>query len=849
VLEKLLTQKESQLNNLDNYSNKLLVQEHNYNELIEKIDELDIEWINISCNWERGLFKWMFLNTKEKWLFEVNWIEKDIWKITLITLNDKWNYEPQTYDYFQFYEAFKDNETKRLKNISDFWELIDIKSTDNDNWKNHKIDNWKLMATNVVDWSEKKDMEVNYLVSDESDTIVRINEFSGNHVKIQFWERKENKNLTDKEKKWLKFQKDDKGNVIWETLLIKGAQEYSISLNQLDLLIKEYKFYPNWQTWKTEKEKVLEPETEFGTSFFSKLFSLSSVSEVLAGWKMVIDSIWESLKKWNDLHSAKAALVMWWAFLPEELKQELQIKVERAESESMDKELESLWKVDSRIAVKRIEKWLLNKDTPEYKKEAWILFMLEKYWHLTSKGALYPHRWKFLWYEAFGWSVWDDFFNRIKKESFDQDITFSEEFLMLILLKQQCKGNFLWHRRRSRLHKEFDAKWSRWISEEVEKWYKDASLKRNARTMVDEWLDAEVAGWTTSNGIWWFKKAIERWWSLEDMSEWFFCMLYSWVLFDVDQKTFMNIKALWDGWMPIIMTRYSTKLSDMKLFNKTVLELSLRMWDIYWNKMWEEAQKLFTATENKTWNEEDRVKDAQKFWKKYWTPLSRALNFANTKDNTYSKTDNIIFLEKENNDTFAEYYKSTKWFVSEITFDKDLMDDACWEVWITGLNVIGLTKKYLKIWNHRQLTEPKTWARVWKEIIKDMKSVRTKDISEIDKKRYLLNTLKDLTSWFLSNLAGWNLEIYNYPSTNIWKALNKMKLFIWKDLWGFSPDWILDWEADRVLWKVVNNILAWALEWWDSDIYVNPLEEISAPIKKEANNILEQDSWMFGETI
>ncbi|MDP2395773.1 MAG: hypothetical protein Q8S84_05790 [bacterium] len=56
--------------------------------------------------------------------------------------------------------------------------------------------------------------------------------------------------------------------------------------------------------------------------------------------------------------------------MPDEIKQDMLIKVERAESEQMDKELDSLSKVDSPIAVQRIEKWLLNKSTPEYKKEA-----------------------------------------------------------------------------------------------------------------------------------------------------------------------------------------------------------------------------------------------------------------------------------------------------------------------------------------------------------------------------------------------------------------------------------------------------------------------------------------------
>jgi hypothetical protein len=56
--------------------------------------------------------------------------------------------------------------------------------------------------------------------------------------------------------------------------------------------------------------------------------------------------------------------------LPDEVKSDLLIKVERAEDESMEKEIEALGKVDSPIATARIKKWLENKDTPERQKEA-----------------------------------------------------------------------------------------------------------------------------------------------------------------------------------------------------------------------------------------------------------------------------------------------------------------------------------------------------------------------------------------------------------------------------------------------------------------------------------------------
>jgi hypothetical protein len=48
----------------------------------------------------------------------------------------------------------------------------------------------------------------------------------------------------------------------------------------------------------------------------------------------------------------------------------MKIKVESEEADSMAKALESLKKVDSKDAAKMIDRWITNKNTPEYKKEA-----------------------------------------------------------------------------------------------------------------------------------------------------------------------------------------------------------------------------------------------------------------------------------------------------------------------------------------------------------------------------------------------------------------------------------------------------------------------------------------------
>ena len=563
---------------------------------------------------------------------------------------------------------------------------------------------------------------------------------------------------------------------------------------------------------------------------------------------MMLDSIEETLKKWNDLHAAQVALRMW-KFLPDEIRAELEIKVETAEWSEMDKELEGLGKVDSPIATKRILWWLKNKDTPEAKKEAGLMFMLSKYGVLYAK-KLEVHRWEYLWYQAFGWRVWDALYLEVKAEAEESDVTFSEETLMHRLINRQCKGR-LHPKRRSRLHKEFEWKWKAGIKEEYDKWYSDATNKRTAVDMI-RWGMEEAMDGTVPNSIWWFKRAIERWWSLEDMSEWFFSLLYSGVLYNVDQATFLNIKSLWDGeWMPIIMTRFSTQKSDMVLFNKVVLDISKRMQEIYpeLDGIEKAAQELFDSAQWWKWKERDRIKAAQKFWKDYGTPVSRALNFSKTADGTYSQTDKMIFLEQEDNENFKTYYDKVQWFTKEWTFKKDLMDDACWVVGLTGLNTNQLAKQYLQLSTWGQLKEESVGTKIWDEFMVDIDAINNKRFHKDDeknieeKKRYLRDFLKDLFSAFLSNHA-WNaLSFYNKTTSDIWQVLHTWDVDLVKDFdWMSSAD-IYEWRKGwDVINKVINKILSWNTSSGPS--LQNPLDKIISSSKQSADKAINNQDFI-----
>lgn len=836
-------------NDLLQYSNKI--------ELNKKLDEIDPEgkWIELAKGW--------FISTKD-WIYEITWIDWETGEIHLLSNGKNWP-QPEKLTFEGFYEAFKKNKATRVKPMKSLEDLIEDNKENSEKkefWNNVIVKNWKLQIKDVPEYSKDTNPEIEFLVSDNSDDIFKIEKIDWDKITFKWWERKDINSLDEKEQKkfkknikiwkdWKPEKKDWKFQYEWELLRLSKNTE-TLSLSEFNKLInkKKEEFYPDWQTWKQKTEKnIQDSENWFKGSFMTRLFNNLSISEVIMWWKMLTENIEEYFKKWNDIHAAKVAL-KFGKMLPDEVYQDLQIKVERAESESMDKEIESLWKVDSPIATKRILDWLLNTDTAEYKKEAWLMFMIKKYGHLNSKEIYKAwYAWKFLWYEAFGWKVWDEFFLDMKNQAEEKNQTFSEEFLMYIFIKKQCWSDwFKWIKRRTRLHKEYKANWPNWVEEEVKTGYTDASDERRAIDMVGWWI-WEMEGGTHSNAVWWFEKAIERWGSLEDMSEGFFTMLYSWAIYNMDQKTYLKIKWLWD-WkqMPMIMARFSSYKSDMDLFNETVLELSKRIWDEYPNQfpeIKERAQKLYLDAKNGNWYELDRIKRARSFWKDYGTPLSRALNMNTLWDSNTSKTDKILILEKEQNPTFKKYFESVRSFTTESTFGKDFMDDAMWMEWVAWLNIHENLKKYAQLYTGWTLKndDKNIVEKIWWWLSEDINSVYKKDFIwwEQSKRKYLDFILRDIISAFLINNAGDYLG--SFAERSPFKD-DLLKWWLIKDILlqfnNTSSETILDWTSE--LWntlisKIVDNILSWN---WIS----NSWEFFQAwlePVKEKTDEILNKN--------
>ncbi len=818
----------------NNLTDNELKSEANFLKFLEELDYIDKDGKKL---WfKKGIFieKW---EKKDFWVYEVLDIDKENWNITLNSIAGK-----EIVPYNIFLKVFKKEKAKRVKKINNIDEILNSRNSEN-KWKNIIFKDWLLIDKEAEYQNKKQEEEIDYLVSDDNDKIIKINSINWTNVTIQFWER-ENLDDNTKKKEWYKKNS--------EVTKLKLQEAQTISLNELNKFIDEFKLYPDWKTWRKDLKitSELENQNNLKWKFSTRLFNRYSISELVAGWKMMVDWILESLKKWNDIHSARFALTLW-TILPEEVRADLEIKVEREEAEAMDKAIDGLSKVDSPIATWRIKDWLLNKDTPDYKKEAGLMFMLQKYWVLYAK-KLTPFQWKFLWYEAFWGKIWDKLYTEIKEECERNNVPFSEEKLMHMLLKKQCKWD-LKPKRRSRLHKDYEWKWKNWVKEEFEKWYADADKKRNATEMIKGWMWEAFWG-TTPNAIWWFKKAVERWDTPEIMSEWFFTLLYSWVLWATDENLLVTIKNLWDwAWLPIIMIRFASNKWDIDFFNKFILELSKRIGEVYkdkYPKIWERAQDIFDIVSSWKWTEEDRLKKTQEFWHDYWTVLSRSLNFQDLWESDTSKTDKIVLLEKDKNPIFNSYYEKVRAFTwIWWAFNKDLMDDESWEHWLAWLNHQEIIKRFFRMDSWRSIPSQNISIveRLWRKISEDINSIPMKNMEinwwddKDNKKNYLILMFRDIFSWFISNHPDITF-IKKYIEASPFK--DNMKRWwvdedIMKELLNFSSSWIERGDADGVISKIVTNILDWGIKNWQEE--KDPIFDTTKLVKDEIDLTIKED--------
>ena len=805
--------------------------------LTSKIDELDPKWKEFRF-WEWVSFKVTWWENEEFQIYTINNINK-ISK-TIQIHSAFWEVEEGSYE--QFFQIFKAWNTERISNNTLFSSLPDIVSKDSklrSTWSDFKIYENKIVSKN-----EKNKATYNYLVQDKSssgnaDNVVKIWEISnlwGNQmVKVSFWKIKKQKIGIDK-----KTTKD-----IEQEYYEFNTEDY-VTVACLENYIKKYSLKP--ETKEKDKEEKVNSVKAWDKPkwwFFKWYLSNKSVSEIIGWVKMWFKEFTEHLKSGNEEHQAKVALATWWKFMPVEVRLELKSRVETAEKKHMDEAVSRLKAIDTPDAISLIYRRLNYSNTEEYKKEAALIFMLEKYWNLYNKNydhsPLNSKKWEFLWYKALSWNRWDvtkDSLYQEVKADCERDVdgtwrtrNFTEEELVWKLMKKQCSVWYNWIHRRSRLHKEVEKLKKAWIVDEIEDWFKKWNDTRNPQDILLKWIDEIKAG-SPANAAWWLKKLVDRWDDMGTMNTIPMILIYSWLALTVPEDLNKEIKWMVEEGRCIPFARFISYPKDIKLAMKTIRVLSKKIQQKKPNlypDIWDKAEELYQDFESWNVSERKRVLKAMEFfqkakwtnWKLYSTVLTNAMYMlADWERWDDSELNSILITEKEKPwedwEILKDYFNTQVAYIDNIEIKDSYMWDSFKGRGLSGMSA-KIIKETLQPHSSGTLTFKTWWTPMTQEIKKEILAIQKRTYSnENDKKIWL--------RYYLKNIFAWLAEAWQADSARV------NKLFEWVGpLSFFRKNWWITFKQIENVWLTQNEIL-----------FTNKWDWV---IEKFVHNIINDSKW------
>lgn len=830
------------------------LESQNLQTLTHALDEIDQNGKNL------GLKEWVNFVTKSGDIFTIKQINPLTKQIAISSpAANGWM---EVLGYSEFYEAFRDNETKRTAAIKDLGGLY--KSLVKDEaiwsiWAWFEIQNDSIEKSGIGDSSD-----YDFLVSKDNTELLKIDRIVGDMVYVHPGKTKDDP---------IKENGEIKGkNEIFQ----HNKKSQAITLGQLENYIKKHKLVPRSLGEKNVKEGTEEGKEDIRSgSFWSRVFKNNlSVFELISGSKLFIENIQSFLKEWTDEKSAQFALDFYGKILPPEVKSDLIARLEWSQKKRMDDYLEKLKAVDSKPATKMIEGWLKNKDVAPYKLEAWVLFMMEKYGVLYAK-EIYKYDGSFLWYTALGWKVGDEMYEQHKKQAEDSDQTFSEESLILQLLWEQCKWqHYSGIKRRSRIQKEYKAVRKKGKTDEIAKGKDDAEIFRQVGSRVENGKD-ELYGWNYPNAIGWIEAIVEKWGSYGEMNKIPFMMAFSWIMYEFDDAVIANaLKWLQSKNMMFPITTFMSKTSDMKLMDDTVYEIIKRV-DEMWRSKWILADADYVRKlrmKKGEWAKYEAIKAAENFYNTHWAIITDILAQVNspTKENGgNADLRKMILIEKDAwigvdgkqrqwNATFKNFYNTNRWAVhAEWSFDVEpiMIDGMAW-IWVTWNHLRKAVVQNLGFNSGSAPRKKDAIVFVWDEIRRTIHDTATQSFNGMPldsfenkalQKVVIRDTLRNTLAWMLDN-HGWDQKSMAYYHSGQFAILTKWWIHAWLDLksaaeyeWvnnnNIDPEEVMNgtnayFESKMDKW--LDNILK--VEQWGAIGTVN--QETWTP-KDRPNNVLE----------
>lgn len=814
---------------------------NSYN-ILQELNTIDTEWR------EYGFEVGTSFTTKN---------DEDQYTITSIDENDLyWEigitniwWDTQLISFEVFLETFKLKQCKRTAKINSANELVSYVQNEQNIWRDINFTSNTLTSQD----SKGNTYHNDYLVASEKGNkfwkdydLLKIWDFSWTHVTVYLW----------KQWKANKDKDDDKTNPEYQT----ERESIDVPVGVLATWIKMSWLEPKNIQQENAKEEVLPngPKMKkWAWSYYINNFA--SITTIISAWKRYVEMWSEYLKQWNDAQVAKLVSKIPW--ISEEQKAGMRMLLESAEKKSMEEYIEKLKILDSKEATALIEKWITDVNTSEAQKEAWLFYMCEKYWVLYEKGPLIKHKWTFLWYTTLWWRIWDELYRKEEAKAKKLGIQFTEEDLVYVLLNKQWKesnAGWLKPKRRWKLYKEYEAIMWKWRWDEIEKWEKDASKKRNY-IQREEFAIEELADWGWPNSIWAMKAAVWKWadGDVARLNCIPFVMMVSWAANSFFQE---SADAFKNG---IIPTQFFVwKQTTIDLYVDCVEQL---IDDIETNLGWEYiGMKNAYIKARSSSNEHDRVMAVYKTFfqknEKWWDTLSRSLLMLNTRRKDKEAVFETWIEDNQDNSTYRSYMETFRGWLSatkDERFKEEwiLKDGLSPEGWVGTWGISNwyrkdIPKHFLQqqswgVWFRNQ----DMWGLQWWEI--------SAQIDSLAENEYLDNSYKRLR---IGNILKWLMDglAFSYAQRD-WVLdsilTNRGHVFYTKfnQWWVESTDWdkwdsnfsdgsfirwnkIINRYLDNILWS--NTLMSQSVN--QPNFSINDITEITA--KQAASKLTKNNS-------
>ena len=750
-------------------------------------------------------------------------------KITLI-----WIWEAQTISYAEFTQNFEKQNAKRSSNIKNFDSLFVQGDKAYRSWWDYELKDGKIQKKSL-----KWEYNFNFLVppDGENPELIQIHEIQWDTVVVSFWEVKDEKEEKHDDHG---HHHDDANPKIKKQKFVVENQKYTLTLGVLDSFIRKWSLWPR----TTDDGKVRQEEAEAipknkkEWNFMSAFFKNMSIAEVMKGGEMFLEQFSKMLEEGQEHKAGHFAVHTLGRFLPRESLIDLQSRIEAHEKHEMDEHLDRLKGINSALSTEIIENWLLDPNCPEYKKEAGLMYMMEKYGALCAKWPLYKYKGKFFWYQALWGSVNppDSNFVEVMESNRKLNLNVSEELLVYELIRRQTNPRTHGYNgvhRRSKLDKELKAMRGKGKEEEMDVGRKDGGNERDIMKRVGGWL-SEMSSGNYPNAIGWLETAVNKWGPMHVMNKIPFVMMFSGMAYEFEQDLTDVLKNFPNNSRLLPMLRFISYQRDIDLVNDTIIEIckNLEKRGGEFSGILGRAQDIYSKQKDRTIEEWEKQETTKKFYDAHnglWgKAITDALYMLNTgdSDDTLSK---MIFFEKDNqedengkeipgtgNEVFQRYYNLLHGYLrADGDFGKDewLMSDAFAEKGTSGMDMYRAASQLflMKMWSFAKGDSAQS---MWSEIRKEFEAIPKRKYHQdpIKNKRMQEKILEENLRFLIAGIMTTNndsrgLGYFNAPNSatnklnNWWVYLNDFAIL------GANKDSLLAGKHSDLIQKFVKQIM------------------------------------------